>query len=214
MKRCALTTRDEEILDTLTLRVRYLSLAQLARTWWAETTDPLANATLRVRHLEQAGFLIRFTAMARPEFPLTRPVITWQPHDPAPDLGAASYQLQSRWKESARATPAVIATASAGHRMGGWGGRFPRQSEQSHDLMMGALYLQYRQLLSPAIITAQWISEEGLRQQKQAGEKLPDAILRTPLGDRVIEFGGAYSREKLRLFHDYCREKALPYELW
>ena len=109
---------------------------------------------------------------------------------------------------------AVIATASAGHRMGGWGGRFPRQSEQSHDLMMGALFLYYRQLLTPAVITAQWVSEEGLRQSKQAGEKLPDAMLRTPQGERVIEFGGAYSKEKLALFHIYCLEKAFPYELW
>lgn len=214
MKRMMLTPRDLEILDTLTLRVRYLSLAQIARTWWTDAKDPLANARERLKILQREGLITRFTAMARPEFPLTAPVIVWQPNDPMPDFGAASYQLQSRWVHSALATPAVIATTTAGHRFGGWGGRFPRQAEQSHDLMMGALYLHYRQLFGHAVITTQWISEERLREQKQAGEKLPDAMLRSAQGERVIECGGAYSKEKLSHFHEYCAEQSLPYEIW
>jgi DNA-binding Lrp family transcriptional regulator len=214
MKRMMLTPRDLEILDTLTLRVRYLSLAQIARTWWADAKDPPANTRERLKKLEAAGFLLRFTAMARPEFALIAPVIVWQPNDPMPDFGAASYQLQSRWMHSAVATPAVIATATAGHRFGGHGGRFPRQSEQSHDLMMGTLYLHYRQLLGHAVITTQWISEERLRAQKQAGEKLPDAMLRSAQREFVIECGGAYSKEKLSHFHEYCAEQSLPYEIW
>jgi hypothetical protein len=214
MKRITLTPRDVDILDTLTLRVRYLSLAQIARTWWANSQDPLANARARLKGLESAGFVLRFTALARPEFALIAPMIGWQPGDPTPDFGAASYQLQARWTQSAITTPAVIATTAAGHQFGGHGGRFPRQSEQSHDLMMGALYLYYRQLLGPARITKQWISEESLREQKQAGEKVPDAILRTPHGELVIECGGAYSKNKLTQFHAYCDENAFPYELW
>ena len=38
---CNLTPRDEDLLDTLTRRVRVLTLSQIARTWYATTTTPL-----------------------------------------------------------------------------------------------------------------------------------------------------------------------------
>jgi hypothetical protein len=43
---------------------------------------------------------------------------------------------------------------------------------------------------------------------------LPDAMIRTPQGSIIIEFGGAYSKSKIEHFHRFCAERNLPYELW
>ena len=211
-QRFTLTMRDEEILTALTLRVRFLSLAQIARTWWSEASQPEAAALARIKLLRRAGLLQPFHAMAHPELALVAPIILWQPGEAVPNFGAASYQLISRWTQTVIATPSVIATSGAGNRFGGSGGRFPRQSEHTHDLHMGALFLQFRQRFPN--LMPYWISEERLREEKSAGEKLPDALLRTPDSARVIEFGGAYRKEKLARFHEHCAGNLLPYELW
>ena len=60
-----------------------------------------------------------------------------------------------------------------------------------------------------------WLSEEALRAELGGpGEKLPDAMIRKDGERRVIEFGGAYRKDKLISFHDYCEAECLPYELW
>ena len=210
----SLTRRDLEILECLCLRVRYLSLAQVSRTWFQHTKNALANTQERLKLLEQAGLIARFIAMAHPELELARPVYCWQPGAITPNFGAASYQLKSRWTEPPMATPAVIATKQAGARLGGSGGRYPRPTEQTHDLHLAAVFLRFR-LLEPELASA-WISEETFRKglAERRGEKVPDAVIRTASGDRVIEFGGAYGKEKLLHFHHYCARLKLAYEVW
>jgi hypothetical protein len=211
-QRFTLTRRDEEILTALTLRVRFLSLAQIARTWWSQASQPEAAAQARIKLLRRAGLLQSFHAMAHPELALVAPIILWQPGEAVPNFGAASYQLISRWTQTVIATPSVIATSGAGNRFGGSGGRFPRQSEHTHDLHMGALFLQFRQRFPDLL--PYWISEERLREEKPSGESLPDALLRSPERTCVIEFGGAYRKEKLLRFHESCADNFLPYEIW
>lgn len=212
--RFSLVQRDQEILDTLTLRVRLLSVSQVARTWWAESANHEANASARLKLLERAGLIARFTAMARPELPLLAPVIQWELGEETPDFGAASYRLQSRFSAPLQKTPCIIATPEAGVQFGGKGGRFPKKAEQTHDLHMAALFLRYREL-EPSVIK-HWVSEETIKRgrPKVRGEKLPDAMIRTETFERVIEFGGEYSKEKLIAFHEWCLKKSLPYEIW
>src|SRR5262245_38246284 len=94
-----LTRRDLEILDALTKRVRVLSIPQIARTWWAEAADPLRVANNRLRTL-QAEELVRVERLpAHPELDLQAPAATWSPGDAAPDFGAISHRLQSRWNQ-------------------------------------------------------------------------------------------------------------------
>lgn len=208
----SLTARDLELLAALTLRVRFFSLAQVARTWWEDSAAGRANAQARLQVLERAGLITPFLALAHPELSLAAPLYGWEPGQPDPDLGAASYRLQARWRLPAVATPAVLATRAAGHRFGGRGGRFPRQSEQTHDLHVSTLFLRYRHD-HPAWLSY-WIGEERLREETAAGAKLPDALLRLPTGDRVLEFGGAYSKAKLTRFHEHCVTFQWTYELW
>jgi hypothetical protein len=208
-----LTSRDTEILETLTLKVRLLSVRQLARTWWGSSRNSEANARTRIRQLEETGFVSRFVMMAHPELPLTSPVASWEPGQEEPDFGAISYRLQSRWRLPLVSTPAVIATEGTGNRFGGKGGRVPRPSERSHDLHMSTIFLFYRDT-RPDLIPF-WVSEETLRAEKHGDPgKLPDALIRNGTECRVVECAGAYSKIKLMSFHEYCRGESFPYELW
>jgi hypothetical protein len=84
---------------------------------------------------------------------------------------------------------------------------------------MAQVFLRYR-LREPALIR-QWIFEEQVKTERRIeragpkyGEKLPDAFLRSDSGERAIEFGGAYGKDKVAAFHGYCKERSLAYELW
>jgi hypothetical protein len=83
---------------------------------------------------------------------------------------------------------------------------------------MARVYLLYRER-HPALLPF-WIFEEQVKAERRRargnafGEKLPDVLLRTETVTRVIEFGGAYSKDKLIAFHSYCKDRSLSYELW
>lgn len=154
-------------------------------------------------------------APAHPEIELTAPVIDWAPGDADPDFGPYSYKLQARWNQHPVMTVCVSATKTAMNRFGGHGGRPPREIERTHDIHMAAVYLLYRSR-SPELLS-EWIFEERIKQERKREkfERLPDVILRSSSGaERVVEFGGVYSKAKLMLFHGYCNEKKLPYEVW
>jgi len=84
---------------------------------------------------------------------------------------------------------------------------------------MAQVYLFYR-LRRPELLPL-WVFEEQVKSERRRaggrsahGEKLPDVILRSGSGTRVIEFGGAYGKDKLIAFHGYCKERLLAYEIW
>lgn len=213
------TERDLEIFDALTKRVRVLSLAQIARTWWPTAKDATRVAENRLRVLAGENLLQIERAPAHPEIRLDAPVITWSFALGDPNFGAVSYQLQSRWRDHPVLTPCVSASKKAADRFGGYGGRPPRSVERTHDIHMAQVFLHYR-LSNPDVLT-DWVFEEQVKAERkrvgdrsESGEKLPDAFLRSNSGTRVVEFGGAYGKDKLITFHRYCKEHSFPYEIW
>src|SRR5713226_9334633 len=216
---CLLTKRDLEILDALTRRVRILSLPQIARTWWPGSANGPRVAENRLRILVAEGLLHIERAPAHPEIQLDGPVASWELEKLAPDFGAVSYRLKARWREHPILTTCVSASKTAADRIGGYGGRPARAVERTHDLHMAQVYLFYR-IHYPDLIP-HWVFEEQIkaerrraRREPNPGEKLPDVIIKSGTATKVIEFGGAYSKEKLVAFHEYCKEHALPYEIW
>jgi hypothetical protein len=207
-----LSERDHEILDTLTHRVRVLSLIQIARTWWP-SADP-RDAVRRLETLQGAGLLYLFQVLSHPEIALREPQISWQLGERPPDFGSASYRLKARWNRSPTSAWCAIATALSARSRGGHGGRFPRESEITHDIHMAAVYLRYRSH-DPSCVQ-NWRSEARILWERGGlkNEKLPDAILDTSEGQRIIEFGGGYAKQKLERFHAYCERIATPYEVW
>lgn len=210
-----LTVRDAEIITALTEHIRVFSVGQIARTWWGNSKNAVQNATDRLKVLKGDGLLDLHRAPAHPEIEIVAPVLSWKPGDEEPELGATSYHLQSRWNQHPVMTLCAYASRQAMNRFGGHGGRPPREIERTHDIHMSAVYLLYRSR-SPEKL-AGWVFEERIKQERKREkfERLPDVILRSPgEPERVIEFGGAYSKAKLTLFHAYCKEQKLPYEVW
>jgi hypothetical protein len=196
---------ERDILRVLTLRVRVLTLPQISRTWSA------FDQVRRVKRLEAKSLIARFTAVAHPELPLSRPVLDWTPGASLPEFSKASHTLRSRWNRGAVPTPCVIASVTAGRMFGGHGGRFPRESEETHDIHLAAVYLKLRK--AEPELAASWMHEEEIKAGRSSRkEKLPDAILRK--SGKVVEFGGAYRKAKLVAFHEYCAAKGLAYEVW
>lgn len=193
---------DRELLSTLSLRVRVLTSLQIARTWPAMLG--------RLPRLEAEGLLQSFVAVTHPELPLTAPVVHWRPGDSLPDFGSASYRLRSRWCKPAVPTKCFIAGKAAGSLFGGHGGRYPRESEESHDIHLAAVFLRFRKL-QPELVGS-WVHEEDLRRdRKDRRGKVPDAMVGK---SSVIECGGAYKTRKLIGFHRFCEARGYEYEVW
>jgi len=208
-----LTRRDLEILDTLTLRVRVLSLPQVAATWFGEARDAHRAAERRLIALDRRGLILRFVMAARPPLELDRPLASWQVGQAPPEFSTLAAALARRWRQRACPVPCVIATRSAGTWLGGHGGRQPRRSEISHDLTLANVYLRWR-CENPYAI-GEWYSESrlsGLGFGKAT--RLPDALVRRDGQPWVVEVGGLYSADKLADFHAFCSVQGLPYELW
>lgn len=208
----ALTQRDTEILEALTLRIRVLSVDQVSRTWWPDSTSP-ETAVRRFRQLADAGYLSRISLMAHPETSLSEPVCVWHQEADVPDFGAVAWRLNSRWAEPLVTTACVIATRFAGRFFGGHGGRKPRRAETTHDLHLSAVYLQMQ--TNQPHRAATWISEDERKKDTEHGGKLPDAIVTDSGRKTAIELGGkSYDRDKLEAFHVFCHEQNLGYEIW
>src|SRR5262249_31759015 len=76
---CSLTDRDTELLRVLTHRVRVLTEAQAARTFWSDCAEPVGAMRPRIDRLREAGFIDRFVQMVHPELDLAEPLVVWQP---------------------------------------------------------------------------------------------------------------------------------------
>lgn len=209
-----LTHRDIDIIKVLTTRIRVLSLNQIGEYWWASSARPDLLAGRRVEQLESCGLLFAYQAMCHPLLRLESPVILWMPGQQEPEFASAAYQLQVRWCRPPILTNCVIATEEAASRFGGYGGRRPRLTEQTHDLHLAAVYLKLRQADPSAAMF--WKSEAELLTSptRSPSDRLPDALIDHPAVPRVVEFGGAYRRDKLVDFHQWCANAGYAYEVW
>lgn len=208
-----LTRRDLRMLEILTHRLRVISLDQIARVFWGDTSNSRENARRRLALLEGEGLVETGVLLTRSLPPLEVPIARWAPGSPRPDFGPIAHQLKSRWPRQLQSTSVVIATAVAGHRFGGGGGRKPRTSEASHDLGLASVYLRLVET-DPARAGA-WVSEATLyRRGGGRNEKLPDAMILRPEERTIIEFAGEYRKTKLEEFHIHCEDQGLAYELW
>ncbi len=199
---CVFREDHLELFSTLTHKVRVLTVLQIARTW--------PKVLSHLKRLEEEGLIFSFMTVAHPELTLLHPVIKWSKSGALPDFAKASYNLRGRWNQSGIATKCIIASRLTGRMFGGHGGRYPRESEETHDIHLAAVYLRFR--LDAPTLAAGWIHEEEIkRDRKQRRGKLPDALV---CKQRVIEFGGAYKKNKLISFHRFCEARNLEYEVW
>lgn len=213
--RLQLTPRDWELLRTLSLCVRMLSLAQIARTWWATSQDPQQAARDRLDRLVRAGWLWRTRAIAQPLSALTAPQVAWQSGQWVPDFGTVAWRLHQRWSRSAEPVTIYLATTSTARRLGGRRrGTIARPFQIAHDLGTAEMFLAVRRFRPN--LAQRWIDEDRLAPFRR-GQKLPDAVIAATPGapiDLVLEFGAGYSKPRLEAFHRDNEARGLPYEIW
>lgn len=214
----ALGEDDRDLLAVLTLRVRTLSVAQAARTWWPEDEGRagarrLAGAKRRLDALLRRGLIETTHLLAHPELDLTAPLAVWLPGLPSPSLGSIAHAAKQRWTMDPVSTTFITATSAGGRVMGGEGGRAPRTSEATHDLHVAAVFLRMRRELRTRAVS--WRSEASVLASRDGrSEQLPDALVRDGRATTAIEFVGEYPAAKLSAFHKYCAAKGYGYELW
>lgn len=210
-----LTERDQQILSVLCNSVRMMSLEQLANHWWQSSANPLLIAGRRLKVLTNQGMLCTANVVAADLPAIERPVVAWVPGGMEPDFGAVAWQLQNRWKSPPANVVVYVATPKATKTFGGKAtGKIKHHYQATHDLGVAQMYLRYRET-KPQLIQY-WIGEDELAPYRKH-QKLPDAIIaeattRTP--KLVVEFGGAYDKERVTAFHRDCEQRALPYEIW
>lgn len=197
-----LTPDDRDLLATLSLRVRVLTLSQIASRW--------PSVVSHLSRLERERLIYSFVAVTHPELRVSSPVVQWSAGDPPPDFSSASYRLRSRWGEPAIPIKCFIAGTSTGRMFGGHGGRYPRESEEAHDIHLAAVFLRFRELQPEQV--SSWVHEDELRRERNGRcGKVPDAMVGKA---RVVECGGAYKTRKLIAFHQFCEARGYKYEVW
>jgi hypothetical protein len=207
-----LTDRDLDLLETLTSRVRLLSMRQVASIWW-----PGHTGRDRVRRRLRRFAAIRFIELHRINLrslpALSRPLFAWQPGRDEPDAESLSDRLRNRWTAASRPVEVCVAAPATANLFASTAYRLPRLEHRDHDFLLAAVYVHYRSHRSE--LASAWIGEHVL---PKAGYciKDPDAFLRSDDGRivRVIEAAGRYSAEHIVEFHEHCVENDLPYELW
>lgn len=204
--------RDVAIL--LAHDIRIMSIDQIARTFFADSSNPCHVARRQMYELQRIGLVKVTQTIVHPEADLGSPLLDWTPGDPPPDFPLLAAKTSTRWTQSPAPTTLVHATRDAAKLFGGYtAGRVPRRTEVCHDLHLAQVYLNLRR--DRPSYAKRWMSEQ--EQYARGGgrnERLPDAIIRgrrKPI-DRIIEFAGSYSQAKLREMHlAFCH---VPYELW
>lgn len=211
-----LSDRDQDILVTLTHKVRLLTLSQVATTWWPSQKHSERSAERGLAKVAKLGLVDSDYVMARPFLPLDEPVQTWKPGEPLPDFAPVACQLRARWRDRPyRSVRVFFATRTAVNQYGGFmGGCLDHTNEATHDLHHAEVFLRLKR--AQPILADSWISEQQLAKDSEPLEVLPDSVLCDPNGQPrlVIEFAGIYNEERLERLHRYAEERDLPYEFW
>lgn len=209
-----LTTRDQQILQSLCTKVRVFTLQQLADAWWHDAAQPELLARRRLAKLAEVELVRRHSVSAMPLPPLDTPLIQWRPGQRTPDFGAAAWKAQNRWKESARQTIVYSATSKSANLFGGKPTQKLKSAFQiTHDLGVAAMFLTL--LRTDPQRASRWIGEDLIAPFRKH-QKLPDAVIADSPASRpamIYEFAGQYPKSRIAAFHHDCARRRLPYEL-
>ena len=207
-----LTARDLDLLETLTRRVRLLTVRQIAVHWWPDARSQ-CQTRRRIERLAAARLVEVHRINAHPLLPITKPLFTWKPGDDEPNCERIAVTCQDRWTQPAMSMTVCVAAPLAANLFGSTACSIPLREHRNHDLRLACVYATYRSQRPQ--LAALWTGEHAL---PKAGYRIkdPDAFLCAADGQvvRVIESAGRYSVAQVESFHEHCAEHDLPYELW
>lgn len=201
-----------DLIETLTCRVRVLSMKHIHRGW-SDVLGPRWTVADVIERLCRVG-LIQGDVRKLQVSPVgDEPLCLWSPGQPEPDLERLEQVIQRRWNSEPVPTPIVAASDKACRLFGTSAGGLPPMSHCNHDLLLAEVYLRYR--CTQPDLSKNWLGEDAV-ENAERGVKNPDAFLFDSTGavTRVIESAGKYSLKQLESFHQHCQSAELPYELW
>ena len=208
----ALRKRDFAIIAILAEKVRFLSLRQIASTFFS---NDIANTVRRLDVLEERGFLVSHRLNSRTPPPVEKPLVVWNPGQDQPRFTGVAYQLTKRWlRQGTRIRMCYFAGPKFEAVSGIHCKTKPSHPLQaSHDLGLAELYLHFR---SERPGDANRWSGEHVRGPVELKNQQPDALLmdRSNEPAKAIEYGGLYNAKRLDRFHRWCQQRSIPYELW
>lgn len=206
-----LTDRDQDLLESLTGRVRLMTRQQVKAAW--SQSKAVGNNDRWVERLWSAGLLERHWINAHPLLAVDQPLFAWKPGTVDPDVQAIASKSRDRWQQAARPVQVYVASRLLANLFGSTARGLPKPGHRDHDLRLATVFVHYR--IHRPRLASLWIGEHVLT---KAGYRIkdPDAFLRDAQGRvlRVIESAGHYDVRQVESFHEHCLENDLPYELW
>ncbi|MEM6467932.1 MAG: hypothetical protein AAF802_00075 [Planctomycetota bacterium] len=206
------TTPIYDLMETLTCRVRLLSLAHVHRVW-ADQFGSSGAVIDVIQRLVEAGLIVG-DVWSLPASPIgEEPLASWTPQHATPDFVRIAEVVLERWSKPPTPTPVIAATHKAARLFGSSAGGLPPTNHRNHDLLLAGVYVRYR-AIEPKLADT-WLGEDAVAVAER-GVKNPDAFLFDGEGNvtRVIESAGRYSLDQIESFHRHCQSAELPYELW
>jgi hypothetical protein len=204
------------ILEILTWNLRCVTVTQFQAILSAHQFPPAAYVRT-IRRLAESGEIESLTAsISLPS--IIQPIFVRSPKQPAPNCDSLAWILEKRWKSvSPHRMTVCWATQKGAHRTAGVACFAQRATQVEHDLGTAAMFTRFCET-NPGDIS-RWVGEDILRRDYTARErwltKIPDAaIYRNGQVEKVLEFGGQYSAERLRRFDRHCETNHLAYEIW
>jgi hypothetical protein len=218
MSQPQLTARDEQLVETLLLRVKAMSVAQWQRASWPQGPDGWRACRIRLERLAEQGLVELAAGYGVHPSPATEPLLRWTPGCPAPDLGAVLANSHARWRAGSGgeggSTLSLVEYITAGRNAAARFGYRPavvRPSELSHDLILTNAFLAT--VGKRPEVARYWKSEWSVPDRREIGGC--DAAIVTP-GKRVaVEVvGSSYRSDDLDRLFDWVCAKQWGLELW
>jgi hypothetical protein len=208
-----MTAWEREILVVLANHLRVVSIAQMARIWWAGLRTGTQRARASMKSLDRNGWVKFCQVLSRPVEPLKTPIVSWGQGAKTPDFGEVSRFLRRRSHRPAYATPVVTAARKTRALFGKGDTRSLKLTQVTHDLHVAEIYFRYWE--TGYAVSRYWVSEDYLPKPWGVRER-PDAILQDGEGNilRALDYGGNYTPGRLAKLHDGLAYLAIPYEIW
>ena len=203
---------ERDVLRTIALCVRALTVRQVSKGWFEGKADEAAQKVLS--RLENAELVKRTIVEAHPVIKLERPLLTWTRGSRTPShhqFESLATAIRDRWNQSHRAIEVFTATKRAAAAFGCFvDASGLKHCEATHDLHVAEIFLRYRQHSPDA--AAGWLGEAAFPKLGFTirGMKDPDAFIVSQNGTAttIVEFSGNYEIDHLFAFHEHCAGKA------
>ena len=211
-----LTKRDRAILEVAALKLSFLTLAFIARTFFSKAKDPERTAQRRMQHLVAGGWLYRLRISTRWPPPPVELLCEWEPGNRIPNCIDLSSRVRSRWRTSTGGRDLICfsATPKLKSFIGGYSAYDPVGGHaDSHDVFAERVFehfLRHRRNLAKS-----WVHESSTVDRE--GLIRPDFEFRTEDGTpfRLLEVcGRTYPPERYQRLFQSCAARNLPMELY